>query len=203
MEYSMKQLESITQRPPQTIRRLMRNNEELIALLPQHRVEKSGGRVFFDDAILDWLKNYFGIEEKKLVADGVGVSVLEAEKAENPNTNAPAPANEVLIAEMRRQLDELEEQVEAKDKEIDSLNKQLEDLKQQKDKEIANLEKQLNDKEAERLHFVSQNGVLTNLLAAEKQEKLKLLPPPRESLGKRIKNYFSKNKEKGDVENDN
>lgn len=184
MAYSMKQLQTITGKPPQTLHRLMRENESLIALLPEHRTKTNNGQVFYDDTILQWLKDYFQLADGPAVENGVGEGDTENAAEESPKHSPPPSSNEALIDEMRRQIEELEEQVESKDR------------------EIADLEKQLQDKEAERLHFVTQNGQLMALLMAEKQEKQRLLPPPKQSLGERIKGFFSRNKEEngGSVE---
>ena len=184
MEYSMKQLQEITGKPPQTINRLMRTNEGLIALLPAHREKKSNNKVFYDDAILEWLKEYFDLEKLPLTENGVAPSKNIVENEEIPNTTPRPSENEALIDELKRQVDELEEQLAAKNK------------------EILNLEKELSDKEAERLHFITLTSQLTALLAAEKQEKQKLLPAPRQTLGERIKSLFGKTKVKGDSVNE-
>lgn len=182
MAYSMKQLQAITGKPPQTINRLMRKNESLIALLPEHRVKQSNGQVFYDEAILEWLKEYFQLENNPLVADEVGETITENAAEEVPQHSPRPSTNEALIDELRRQIDDLEEQIE------------------RKDKVIADLEEQLKTKEAERLHFVTQNSQLTALLIAEKQEKVRLLPPPKQTLGEKIKSFFGK-KEKPAEEN--
>lgn len=179
MAYSMKQLQSITGKPPQTINRLMRKNESLIALLPEHRIKQSNGQVFYDEAIVDWLKEYFQLENKELVLDEVGGGDTENAAEISPKDSPRPSTDEALIDELRRQVDELEEQVE------------------RKDKVIADLEKQLADKEAERLHFITQNGQLTALLMTVQQEKQKLLPPPKQPLGERIKGFFSRKKIEG------
>ena len=179
MAYSMKQLQTITGKPPQTINRLMRRNESLIELLPEHRQKLNNGQVFYDDVILDWLKSYFQLdtENSQAVENEVGGGDTEKQTPDNPKTSPPPSTNDALIDELRRQVDELEEQVE------------------KKDNVIADLEQQLKDKEAERLHFITQNGQLMALLAAEKQEKQRLLPPPKQSLGERIRGLFGKKKE--------
>ena len=177
MAYSMKQLQTITGKPPQTIHRLMRDNESLIALLPEHRIKQNNGQVFYDEAILQWLKDYFQLADGPAVENGVGGGDTENAEEESPKHSPPPSSNEALIDEMRRQIEELEEQVEIKDK------------------TIADLEKQIKDKEAERLHFVTQNSQLMALLMAEKQEKQRLLPQPKQSLGERIRGLFSRNKD--------
>jgi hypothetical protein len=181
MAYSMKQLQTITGKPPQTINRLMRRNESLIELLPEHRQKLNNGQVFYDDVILDWLKSYFQLdtENSQTVANEVGGEDTENETPDNPKTSPRPSTNDALIDELRRQVDELEEQLE------------------RKDKVIADLEKQLADKEAERLHFITQNGQLTALLMTVQQEKQKLLPPPKQPLGERIKGFFSRKKIEG------
>lgn len=182
MAYSMKQLQSITGKPPQTINRLMRKNESLIALLPEHRIKHSNGQVFYDEAIVNWLKEYFQLENKELVLDEVGGGDTENAAEISPKDSPRPSTDEALIDELRRQIDELEEQIE------------------RKDKVIADLEEQLKTKEAERLHFVTQNSQLTALLIAEKQEKVRLLPPPKQTFGEKIKSFFGK-KEKPVTEN--
>lgn len=184
MAYSMKQLQSITGKPPQTINRLMRKNDSLIALLPEHRVKQSNGQVFYDEAILDWLKSYFQLENGPAVEDVVGGGDTENAAEVSPKDSPSPSSNEALIDELRRQVDELEEQIE------------------RKDKVIADLEAQLKDKEAERLHFITQNGQLTALLLTEKQEKQRLLPPPKQPLGERIRGFFSRKKEEGGAGNE-
>ena len=177
MAYSMRQLQTITGKPPQTIHRLMRENASLIALLPEHRTKQDNGQVFYDEAILEWLKNYFQLKNGPVSGNEVGGVNQKDEAEEIPNHTAPA--SKALIDEMKQQIRELEQQIASKDK------------------EIADLEKQIQDKEAERLHFVTQNGQLMALLMAEKQEKQRLLPPPRKPIIERIKGLFSRNEDKG------
>ena len=185
MAYSMKQLQAITGKPPQTINRLMRRNESLIALLPEHRIQQSNKQVFYDDVILDWLKEYFQLDKKEVVEDGEEGAITEDKPPEVPKHSPPASTNDALIDELRRQVDDLEEQIE------------------RKDKVIADLEQQLKDKEAERLHFVSQNGQLMALLVAEKQEKQRLLPPPKATFGEKVRGLFGRKKEnKKDLESE-
>ena len=92
----------------------------------------------------------------------------------------------------------------AADKELEALRRQVEDLQQQleterkgREAERADLEKQLQDKEAERRHFIGENAKLLNLLAEEQAEKSKLLllmPPAAEhrTLKQRIKGLFTR-----------
>ena len=177
--YSMKQLQTITGKPPQTINRLMRKNDSLVELLPEHRKKLENGQVFYDDVILDWLKEYFQLETISSQEEN-----KNDEKADTINNEEEKKklSNETLIDELRSQINELEELVNTKDEII-----------QNKVNEISKLEKELNDKEAERLHFISLNSQLTALLAAEKQEKQLLLPPPKKTIGERIKAFFKKN----------
>lgn len=177
MAYSMKQLQTITGKPPQTLNRLMRRNESLIALLPEHREKLNNGQVFYDDTILNWFIEYFQIETGPAVEDAVGGGETEQEADKIPQDSPRPSSNDALIDELRRQVDELEELVE------------------RKDKVIADLEEQLKSKEAERLHFVTQNAQLTALLIAEKQEKVKLLPPPKQTFGEKVRAFFGRKKE--------
>lgn len=63
---------------------------------------------------------------------------------------------------------------------------ELEKLKE----ENAKLKEELEKVEAERKQLLEQNGNLLLLLSQEKAEKQKLLPPPRKTIGERIKSIF-------------
>ncbi len=54
--YTMNQLQAELDRTPQQIRKVLKTKDKLIKLLPQHRIEKDNGRVFYDDTILEALK---------------------------------------------------------------------------------------------------------------------------------------------------
>ena len=184
MLYSMKQLQTITGKPPQTINRLMRKNEKLSILMEEHRIKQSNGQVFYDEVILEWLKEYFQLNNAPAVEDDVANTIIENNPGENLQTQPRAPINEEQIEELRKRVNELEEIIV------------------RKDKVIADLEEQLKAKEAERLHFITQNGQLTALLLTEQQERIKLLPPPKQPLGVRIKEFFGRNKGKEVESND-
>ena len=63
--------------------------------------------------------------------------------------------------------------------------------------EIGTLRKQLEAKEAERLELLRQNGALILTLQQSQQEKLLLLPAPRQSFASKVKSIFkSKPQEK-------
>lgn len=195
--YTMNQLQTETQRTPQAIRKVFKNNEKLKALLPQHRIEKDNGRVYYDDAILEALLDYFGLSKNNpAVSAEVGGEVEDTENRENPQTNPPPASEEDKqpSAADKAELEALQSQIEA-------LKKELEEERENREKEKADLEKQLHDKEAERLHFVGENAKLLNLLAAEKQEKsqLLLLMPPagatKKSVWGKFKGLFTREKE--------
>lgn len=183
--YSMKDLQRIINKTPQSIRQVLKNNDSIKLLLEEHKVETPNKKVFYDDAILNALLEYYGISKKEnAVEDAVGVGSDNIETAEKPNTNPP-PSNDI------------DKDTAALQSEIEELKKQLEGQK----KDISDLEKQLHDKEAERLHFIGENAKLVNLLAAERQERdklLLLLPPanaPKTTIWSRFKRLFVREKE--------
>ena len=197
--YSIKDIQKLINRSPQSIYRLMKSNKELAALIPEHTINK-GHNVFYDDTIYEWFRNHYMIEESPsaavpLTGTGVGWEISEPEAGVNPQTNPPpAPdyaeiiaAKDELIAELRRQLS--------------SLEAEKAEEKARHEQEIADLQHDLSNKEAERLHFVSENDTLIKLLAAEKQEKQRLLlmlPPPQEekkTIYQRIRGLFKRNTE--------
>ena len=63
---------------------------------------------------------------------------------------------------------------------------ELERLKEK----YAELQAELDKVEAERKQLLEQNGNLLLLLSQEKAEKQKLLPPPRKTIGERIRALF-------------
>lgn len=195
--YSIKDIQKLIKRSPQSIYRLMKSNKELSALMPEHTINK-GHNVFYDDTIYEWFRNHYMIEESPSAADpltetGVGGEISGTEAGENPQTNPPPSpdyaeamaAKDELIAELRRQ--------------VSSLEAEKAEEKARHEQEIADIEQDLRNKEAERLHFVSENDTLVKLLAAEKQEKQRLLlmlPPPekqKRTLGQRIRAFFKRN----------
>ena len=213
--YTMNQLQTETQRTPQAIRKVFKNNEKIKALLPQHRIEKDNGRVYFDDAILEALKEYFGLSNfNPAVAVEVGGGIEDTENRENPQTNPPpaseeykqpSAADEEKIAALEKQIEALEirlkdEQAQHEKSKAD-LEQQLETERKGREAERADLEKQLQDKEAERRHFIGENAKLLNLLAAEQEEKGKLLllmPPAGEAkktVWSKFKGLFAREKE--------
>ena len=191
--YSMNDLQRLTDRTPQSIRQVFKKEEALKKLMAEHRQETPNKKVYYDDAILEALLEYYGLSKNNpAVADEVGGGVEDTENPENPTNNPPPPPVESISpsAPPEPQIEALQRQIAA-----------LEDEKRKQEKDIADLEKQLQDKEAERLHFISENAKLVNLLTAEKQEKEKLLllmPPAAEkkkSLWSRIKGHFTREKE--------
>lgn len=183
--YSMKDLQRIINKTPQSIRQVLKNNDSIKLLLEEHKVETPNKKVFYDDAILNALLEYYGISKKEnAVEDVVGGDSDNTETAEKPDTNPP-PSNDI------------DKDTAALQSEIEELKKQLEGQK----KDISNLEKQLQDKEAERLHFIGENAKLINLLAAERQERDKLLlllppaSPTKTTIWSRFKKLFMREKE--------
>lgn len=204
--YSVKDIQKLIKRSPQSIYRLMKSNKELAALLPEHTINK-GHNVFYDDTIYEWFKAHYMIEvspsaAEPLTENSVGGEISEAEAGENPISNPPPTqayaeamaAKDELIEELRRQVSGLEAQI-AEDKAEHA-------------QAIADMQQQLSVKEAERLHFVSENDTLVKLLAAEKQEKQRLLlmlPPPKKekkTLGQRIRGLFKRNSEETEAATD-
>ena len=181
----MKDLQRIINKTPQSIRQVLKNNDSIKLLLEEHKVETPNKKVFYDDAILNALLEYYGISKKEnAVEDAVGVDSDNTETAEKPDTNPP-PSNDI------------DKDTAALQSEIEELKKQLEGQK----KDISDLEKQLQDKEAERLHFIGENAKLINLLAAERQERDKLLlllptaSPTKTTIWSRFKKLFVREKE--------
>lgn len=180
MEYTMNDLENKVGRTSQHIRQLLKK-EQFSDLKKDHiRKEENTKRVYYDEVILDALLEYYHkkptTEKKDTVEDAGGIEKKESEDSKNTETTAPSNNDDSK-------------------KIISLLEQQLEEQK----KRTEDLEKQLHDKEMERLHFISENAKLTNILAAEKQENERLLllmaPQEKKSFKERIKGFFKKDKE--------
>lgn len=190
--YSMNDLQRLTGRTPQSIRQVFKKVESLKKLMAEHRKETPNKKVYYDDAILEALLEYYGLSKNNpAVADEVGGGVEDTENPENPQINPPPPveANNNPSAAAQEQIEGLQAKIEA-------LEKQLQEQAEAHQRATADLEKQLQDKEAERLHFIGENAKLISLLTAEKQEKdkLLLLMPPQEhkTVWQKVKGLFTR-----------
>lgn len=167
--YSMKELSSIIKRTPQSIHNLIKHNKELESIVKQH-TEKKGRNVFYDEAVLEWLRAYYGIEEAaeepaNPTENDVGAGFVEPEEGEIPEPTAPDD-KDILIA-------------------------RLED-------ENAHLQAQITELRNDKAYLQEQNARLLVLLQQEKTEKQLFLPAPRgprKPLGERIKALFGAKKE--------
>ena len=172
--YSMKDLSSIIKRTPQSIHSLIKNNQELSSIVKQH-TEKKGRNVFYDEAVLEWLRAYYGIEaaaeEPQEPASGetlnptandVGAGVGEPEEEPIPEPTAPDD-RDAIIARQEEQITFLKAQV------IELTN--------------------------DKAYLREENARLLLLLQEEKAEKRLLLPAPRKPIGERIRALFGAKKE--------
>lgn len=163
--YTIKELQKEIDRTAATIYNFIRSSEETKAFFNQHRRENSKGGYIYDEEVLKLLKN------KYLVANDQHKQDLETESGENPQTQPPAPQekgdNSQEMAELAAELEELLEKYAALKADFDKI-------------------------EAEKDELLRQNGNLLLLLSQEKAEKQALLPPPRKSIGERLKSIFHK-----------
>lgn len=161
--YTIKELQKEIDRTAATIYNFIRSSEETKAFFNQHRRENSKGGYIYDEEVLKLLKN------KYLVANDLPQQDLEKESGENPQTQPPAPQekgdNSQEMAALSAELEELLEKYAALKADFDKV-------------------------EAEKAELLRQNGNLLLLLSQEKAEKQALLPPPRKSIGKKLKELF-------------
>lgn len=213
--YSLKQIAETIKRTPQSVYRLFNSNKELNALLEGHTI-RDGHKVYYDEVIYNWFCSRYMIDKpaeetpqnQPLVESGVGVGQKENENPKNPdNTPAPSPDYEAIAAAKDETIAELRQRVAEYQTQIEGLEHQLAEEKKTAAEAMTDLSNQINQKEGERIHFISENAKLTAILAAEKQEKQKLIEdknaleqrillleaPRRQSLGQRIKAFFSRN----------
>ena len=173
MLYSMKQLESITGKAPQTLHRLMRQKKSLIELLPEHRIKLNDGKVFYDEAILEWFNSYFLLENQQTIENAVGAD--EKIDTENENTETQRPSVNEKIAAMKAEIQAKEEIIES----IKQANIALQERIEAQERDIESKTQQI-----ERL-IVSNNALSITVNRAQ-QERM-LLEAKKQNLFQRIK----------------
>ena len=154
----------------QTFYRLLRENDDFRELVEKNK-QKKGNGFRYSEAVLDWLRDYRGIEPEQ--QQDPTAAATEAKPVEASETPAEPPVWADREKELLNQIAALE-------------------------REITRLTAALDDKEQERKALFLQNANLLMLLTQEKAEKQALLPPPQQPklpLGQRIRAFFSGTKE--------
>ena len=116
-------------------------------------------------------KILYGQEVLNLLLDYYGLRQDEGQ-TEDTSTNAPKTPADAFPAKVEDK---------STSKEIDALKAQIEAL-----------EARLAETEAEKKELLRQNGQVLLLLSQEREERIKLLPPPKKTLGERFKGLFGK-----------
>lgn len=177
MEYTIKEIVSRVGKSEQSIYKLMRKNKEFSAVVAANCREAENSRTkYYNQAVLNWLLNYYKIE---LVEDGAGKAKIEAETAETPQTTSPLskPVEEGLETDLEAYVEELEAKIRRKNKKIKSLKAEIERLLNDNNRLMTLLEKEQEQRQ----------GLLVSLVA-EKKEKHILLEEPAE----KKKHWWSK-----------
>lgn len=168
--YTIKELTKEVDRTAATIYAFMRSNNDIQQFFYQHRQENTKGGYIYDEEALNCLK-------KRFVASVEGIG-------ENFSDDANSPLLTALPID-----DELRQMSQEKER----LSAELEEMKGKFEALQADFEKV----EGERVELLRQNGLKTDeinhlllLLSQEKAEKQALLPPPRRTIGEKIKALF-------------
>jgi len=127
-----------------------------------HREMGSNGGYVYDDEVLERLKIKVGVSNGEVVDD----IIKEDEKTPLPSRPIPSKTNE----------------------ELESVKAELEDIKVK----YADAKETILKLETELKEMRENNGNLLWLLTQEKLEKQKLLPPPRKTIGEKIKALFTR-----------
>ena len=180
--YSIKDLTAISQTTEKSVRNLFKTNKELRDLAKYHIIHDNRN-VYYDSVVYEWFCKRYKKEDEKsksLIENKVGGGDFKNEDGEITK-HSPAPTN-----------DEEERQKSAK---LKALSAELEDLKGKYEA----LQADFNKVEGERVELLRQNGIKTDeinhlllLLSQEKAEKQALLPPPRKTIGERIRSIFKR-----------
>lgn len=169
--YTIKELTKEVDRTAATIYAFMRSDNDIQQFFYQHRQENTKGGYIYDEEALNCLKKRFGVAS----VEGIG------EKFSN-DANSPLLTAPPIDDELRQMT-----------KEKERLSAELEEMKGKFKALQADFEKV----EGERVELLRQNGLKTDeinhlllLLSQEKAEKQALLPPPRRTIGEKIKSLF-------------
>ena len=135
----MEDLKCITGKSPQMLYRLMRQNDELAALLPAHSIQE-GNKRFYDAVITDWFSRHYS----RPVSNDVPVSLSEAHTADFPNT--PSPNTDKESEALRSRLAALEGQITEKDKQISELTGLLTEAQRQNSQLLLLLQEEKQEK---------------------------------------------------------
>lgn len=161
--YTIEDLSSKCKVSKQSIYALIKKNQELV----KKNSTRKGKKVKYNQEVLNFFLDYYGINEAEDPSPEDPERALEAEnapqEAEDPSPISPQDKT-------------AEDKIRALESEIEALKK-----------ELASAREQNNE-------LIRQNGQVLLLLQEEKQEKIKLLPAPKQSLVKKIGNFF-KNKD--------
>lgn len=168
MLYSMKDLSSRVKKTQQALYQLINKNKDLESIVKEHS-EKKGKLRFYDEAVLEWLINYYGIT--KPTADEVGESIVEPTEEVLPQSTAPTRPTEADLAI-----------------ELSSIRAENEALKTA----IEALKNDLERERAEKKEIREQLGISLLALRQEQEEKQLYLPAPRKTLSQFFKGLFSK-----------
>ena len=160
--YTIKEITKIVDRTEPSIYALIRTDKDFFN---SHREKTTKGSYKYDEEALERLKNHFG------VSNVVGEGDFEGENGEIPKDTAPLHDENGDLSQK-----------------IASLSAELEEMKGK----YAALQADFDKVEAERADLLRQNGNLLLLLSQEKAEKQALLPPPRKTIGERIRGLFHK-----------
>jgi len=126
---------------------------------------KRGKKIKYNQAVLNHFLDYYGVKEEEQPSPD---APEDARIAENASIEGEEPSSNTTNE------DTAEEKIKALESQIEALKQELAASKE------ANSE------------LIRQNGQLLLLLQEEKQEKMRLLPAPRKSIGERISNFFKK-----------
>lgn len=155
--YTIAQIATKVRKSNQAIYKLISNNKELSALLPENTKTIGKGKQY-SATVLEWIQAYYEqIEESKMPVEDTHEATIEAN------------------AIQQEEIEELRKQLATKEQEIALLKQEIEYLKEK----VETAEKARAEAQEEKQGIYQQNGALLMLLAQEKQEKQILLEAPK------------------------
>lgn len=192
--YSIKEITKIVDRTEQSIYAYIRTEQDFFN---EHREKHSKGGYRYDEEAIKRLKKRFGVE------DGEGIGENFSKDANSPLLTAP-PIDDEL-----RQMSQEKERLSAELEEMKGKYETIQTAFKGKDGEIEHLKR---ENQALQANFKKANGELDDLkrengfkseeiqrllliIQQEKQEKAQImlmLPPPRKSIGEKIKALFTR-----------
>lgn len=123
--FSMRDLSTLVKKSPQSLYSLIKQNKELSSIVEAHST-RTGSRVWYDEAVKDWLCAYYGVEAQESAQEAPRSASEPSQGQTHQPDQASAQATGGGIYEaLTLTIETLRQQLEVKDAQISELTRLL------------------------------------------------------------------------------